>query len=425
MLLWNKNNGPPLVEFLATVFFLWVSGPSVSASLVSLVADQHWYVDSQAQPGGDGTSWKAAWSNFSEIHWSKISPGDTIFLSGGKKEKVYRGSLVVGASGEPGNPITITRATDPEHSGTPILDGEYGLTNWYGVDLGWANDPPSHVVVSRLRVQHFASAGLSARLVTAGVVFENNEVICGTQNSDNPRGIDIRWSENVIVRNNHVTAPKTTPAQTDGIYLQGNQQFLIDGNRVVISNLDGEGHSDALQLFENGDGVIRNNFFIGPAAGDDNHTVVIEAQQSDTQLDVYNNVSVMRGKLYNFMIFRNHSNQTQGHINLFHNTFYNGARALSIEDYQNVEVRNNIIYSINGQHLFVVDGPAENQISHNLVGVDPQFVSAPKQDFKLLRSSPAINAGTRLNQIDKDIFGVQRPQGTAPDIGAFEFLDGK
>lgn len=83
-----------------------------------------WYVDNTVRSSGDGTSWSNAWNNSSDIRWSNIQPGDTIYISGGQTSKRYTGSLVVGASGTVDKPIVITRSTDPEHNGTPILAGE-------------------------------------------------------------------------------------------------------------------------------------------------------------------------------------------------------------------------------------------------------------------------------------------------------------
>jgi hypothetical protein len=48
---------------------------------------------------------------------------------------------------------------------------------------------------------------------------------------------------------------------------------------------------------------------------------------------------------------------------------------------------------------------------------DPLFVSS--SDFRLKPSSPAIDAGVNVG-LTKDILGVAIPQGSAPDIGAYE-----
>ncbi len=59
----------------------------------------------------------------------------------------------------------------------------------------------------------------------------------------------------------------------------------------------------------------------------------------------------------------------------------------------------------------------------NNIGTDPQFVGPITKDFHLKSSSPAIDATalSTLFQVDHDLDGVARPQGSKPDIGAFEF----
>jgi len=52
--------------------------------------------------------------------------------------------------------------------------------------------------------------------------------------------------------------------------------------------------------------------------------------------------------------------------------------------------------------------------------VDPKFVRARMGDFRLQPDSPAIDAGTALEQIKTDIEGTPRPQGKGYDIGAHE-----
>jgi PKD repeat protein len=61
---------------------------------------------------------------------------------------------------------------------------------------------------------------------------------------------------------------------------------------------------------------------------------------------------------------------------------------------------------------------------HSLTG-DPQFTDAANGDFSLLKTSPAIDkANLSGSQVPAtDLAGTARPQGSAADIGAFEFND--
>ena len=83
----------------------------------------NWYVDNEASGSDNGTSWTNAWPSFASIIWASIQPGDTLYISGGTESKTYSERLVVGASGDAGNPITIQVGQDSGHNGIVIIDG--------------------------------------------------------------------------------------------------------------------------------------------------------------------------------------------------------------------------------------------------------------------------------------------------------------
>lgn len=106
---------------------------------------------------------------------------------------------------------------------------------------------------------------------------------------------------------------------------------------------------------------------------------------------------------------------------IYNNTIVNnrsGGIALD-ENASNTEVRNNIVYGSGGSDF--VNRGANTGESNNLFGVDPQFVGASANNFQLRPSSPAIDAGTRLSLVISDFSAITRPQGSAYDIGAYEF----
>lgn len=61
--------------------------------------------------------------------------------------------------------------------------------------------------------------------------------------------------------------------------------------------------------------------------------------------------------------------------------------------------------------------------SDNLI-FDPKFVDYASLDLRLQFSSPAIDAGTELDDVTSDIRGVARPQGGGYDLGAYEHVPG-
>jgi hypothetical protein len=81
-------------------------------------------------------------------------------------------------------------------------------------------------------------------------------------------------------------------------------------------------------------------------------------------------------------------------------------------------IENNIVYANTANNL--VDDASSTLVT-NLVGIGPVFVNPSGNNFQLAAGSPAIDTGT-TNAYTTDILGVTRPQGSAFDIGAYEFV---
>jgi hypothetical protein len=374
----------------------------------------NFYVDSGVSSSGNGTSWSNAWKNFSNINWNSIEPGDTIYISGGSSSKTYRETLEIEKSGTSGNPITITRGVDQGHDGTPIIDGQQSRS------AGVLSDGRNHVRIKNLSIRNHSVNGIRIRNTNAGLIVEGNEVMCGN-GSGSPRGIDVRNSSNFIVRGNTVTAPYSTPGQTDGIYIQANGSgWVIEDNFVMISNTQDNGHSDGLQLYDNQSGIIRGNIFIGPTQGGHNHPFLIGAQNAGSVLQFYNNVGVNRGA-GNSMFLNDSGNPGTGQMVIYNNTFYRGRT--TVEGVSNGIVKNNIFAP--GTNGFLNDGPSDANVSNNLgyegLTGDPKFVDPDNFDFRLQIGSAAIDKGVAINSVTTDRDGNSRPAGSSYDLGAYEY----
>jgi hypothetical protein len=113
-----------------------------------------------------------------------------------------------------------------------------------------------------------------------------------------------------------------------------------------------------------------------------------------------------------------------------------------------MHVRNNIVYQLPGEiyidgstsqitgdkNLWFGVGTAPAQTTNNL-NVDPLFANRTLSDYHITSASPAINTGLTIvpsnsfepnpgPTIDTDKDGVLRAQGTAFDLGAYEFFSG-
>src|SRR3989344_2351557 len=84
-------------------------------------------------------------------------------------------------------------------------------------------------------------------------------------------------------------------------------------------------------------------------------------------------------------------------------------------------VRNNICYGNVTNSIHVANGATTANADHNLY-TNPSFVNAGSNDFHLQSNSPAINAGSTLSEVTTDFDGVLRPQGSAYDIGVYEYV---
>ncbi|MEK0081737.1 right-handed parallel beta-helix repeat-containing protein [Benzoatithermus flavus] len=415
----------------------------------------NFYVDNAVPSSGNGTSWASAWKGFSRINWSVIRPGDTIYISGGpgvSASKTYYETLTIGASGSSAGPITIAKGTDPGHNGTVIIDGQNSRS--YGVEINSRN----YVIIRDLTIRNHAGAGISVKYTTAGVLVENNNIYSGDPGSGNARGIDARNNNGanpLIVRKNYFSTPSNTAAQTDGIWSSGNNGVVYENNRLVISNNNTTGHSDGIQSYMDYSITIRGNWIEqANTAQTNNHGMWLSNTQSGGVIKVYNNVVLTPNLTRDSAVthWAEPSWSGTGTIRLWNNTIYGGRRSLNLDKTPNAEVRNNILWpAANGHAIYIVNGaiPSTN-IDNNIIwapnaniayvsgrtvswsgwkslgydsngmNTDPQFVDSISKDYHLRPTAPAIDIARMLSEVITDYDGTPRPQGAAPDVGAFE-----
>ncbi|MEM4710463.1 MAG: choice-of-anchor Q domain-containing protein, partial [Candidatus Woesearchaeota archaeon] len=199
-----------------------------------------------APVGGNGMSWSTAWNNFSVINWSRIQPGDTIYISGGTTEKVYEAEnplFSVLASGAPGNRIKITKGVDPGHNGNVKIRGTLEINS------------KKHIEVFNLSFIPRINPGASILIVGRSNYSVQDIVIRNNFINSSGQGMHITgWNkyfysslvDNVNISGNTIIIDIVNDAQTDGIYMHYVQNIFIEDNYMNIYNNNSR-HNDLIQ----------------------------------------------------------------------------------------------------------------------------------------------------------------------------------
>ena len=220
-----------------------------------------------------------------------------------------------------------------------------------------------------------------------------------------------------------------------GIYAHGSNG-LIEGNRIHDNG------NFAIHVYREGPPaptawVIRKNLFYNNGVGSSVDGLGMHAANalvSGPDHVMYNNILYNNNGIgQDYCITMGWGNSSPN-IQLYNNTCY-GHTVAAIQYCNscnpNPIVRNNIFWN-NGGTTTEINGTQLGTYSNNLcedstsgcvlTGQNPQFVSTSTPDFHLQASSPAINAGTTVSAVPTDYDGNTRPQGSAYDIGAYEFV---
>ncbi|MFA5124896.1 MAG: right-handed parallel beta-helix repeat-containing protein [Patescibacteria group bacterium] len=241
---------------------------------------------------------------------------------------------------------------------------------------------------------------------TAGNIIEYNTVYGNCRIFDDRAGINLFMTGgNNIVRYNKVYGQYDTYNNPEGLAI-----IIDQGNSGQKLGTQG----------------IRFDGSVNGVAGTNGNAVIYNV--------IYNEGDGIQ--LYNF-----------ANVAVYNNTVYNSKRfglVLAGSLITGAQVKNNIISTMadgntsgNYKTLLGIVGATGNTINYNLyypsgsytkpagqdvnsLIVDPKFNNAIAYDFSLQAISPAINKGAVLG-LTPDYIGLAVPQGTVPDMGAYEF----
>jgi len=354
-------------------------------------------------------------------------PGDTVFVRGG----TYReGEVWLRAEyrhcGTPGNLLTI-KAYQNE---VPVFVN---------------SDRPFIVECSYLRIEglHFKNGK------PLGVRGDTVQIVDNTFT-----GSGYSWDAVGVSGNNILLEGNICDLSGNSMGTQGHCYYISHGTNITIRNNVAKGMTGyGIHVFDQRRGedppgferLIKNVIIEG-------NVVSHSQERSGIILAAVDHARIENVIVRNNVLFNNaHSgifvSRIVSNVKIFNNTLFgNGATALLIDgserEVNHVEIKNNIFdltnktYS-NAYHVFNEQGNTSLILQSNLywpkplrlyklsdsspVIGDPHFVNPAEKNFHLLPGSMAIDKGVPLGEVSHDKDGIKRPQGTALDVGAFEF----
>lgn len=424
------------------------------------------YLDSDVAVSGDGLAWATAWKNFSNI--TGLSPGDIVEISGGAVSKTYTTGEWFPPNGTSGNPLTFRISGEAGHNGfveivasvgapvhwirarSPIDDND---GNWITIS-GEVNGAAHMRITAALAADFDNAQGLTFRYLSVTgyfrgydsdsitidhVTFElpgsggwvNAGAVLGVGRNAGPVFYPTGYTRNTV---HDCVIPIRTKNDSSGFGddgLKNISNMSIYNNTFIaqVTTYTGVEHSDGIQASDGRHLKIYNNYFEGIA----NYPVYIESTATPGpytfDVRVFNNV-FYNNPSANIAMGNGAAVVTINDVIIANNTLVNGGIGIGANDagdaYTNTYVINNLIYNTATATNLDATITASNNTNGTTTNIT--FVN-PVSDFHLqASSSAAIDQGinpsylTAISTTDKD--GISVPQGSARDIGAYEFNQG-
>ena len=393
-----------------------------------------WYVS----PSGNDSSPCAQTSPCRQISHALtiVQPGDTIFVADG----TYNAFTVDSLNGTAANPITI-QALAQNAQVLPVS----GVRDTIFVTFS------SYIVIDGLR--SFNANRAAVRIDNSPNVTVQN----GVYGNNAEWGIFTDFSDHLLIRNNECYG---SVAQ-HGIYVSNSGDWPIvranwlhdNAGAGVQLNADASQGGDGIitgALLE--DNIIYNNGSAGGGAINldgvqystiqnnllyNNHASGITMFQQDGAAGpvgdlVYNNTIAMAsdGRWDLLVSSSVGGNTVRDNIFYNENSGHGGIQYTDATDVANTNSDYNIFgggnYAITPDDgttfLTLAEWQSQNHEEHSfLAALSSLFVNPSGGNYQLLAGSPAIDKGQTLAAVTTDLLGNKRPQGSASDIGCYEF----
>lgn len=382
-----------------------------------------------------------------------VKAGDTLMLYGGLHGDIFIENYI--------NPSFIT--VKAMSNQTPVIRKCHlrGAKNWrfeglsfssepYGAYLNdgtYANDrlifleshnwhgPVSDIEIKNCNIYSATKAWTTAKdwinKASHGIRVHANHVLLQNNTFKNVDfGIMLRGDYNRIIGNSVINFAG------DGMTIQGSNN-LIESNLIKNCYKVDDNHDDGIQSYALGGMAVDNNIIRG-------NTILNYDDPKQPLLGPLQGIGCFDGPFRNWIVENNvvivdhwHGIAFFGGINceIRNNTVLDptpsstsGPSWITIDEKEsngvrssNCVVKNNIV-----NHLKIISKTNTTTDNNLLITTTKEYVrnfaDYANYDFHLMQTSPAIDRGdiTCFSAFDMD--GKARPQGTAPDIGAYEFV---
>ncbi len=392
-----------------------------------------------------------------------LAPGDTcIVLPGAYPERVH-----LARSGTPGAPLTFQAQGDVSLRGFTVFADHVAIRGFTitSPDAHWQNGWGIFFAGSHARLEDNAlsfnpAGGIIIHDVPGDGALPTGAVIRNNRLARNAMvGIQVSGT-NHLVEDNEVSASiqhhpswSSPPAgaDADGMRFFGSGHTFRRNTIRDITYAAPENVSPHIDCFQTW-GPAEDILF-------EQNTCRVLTAQSLNETGQGFMIQANAGPVRNLTI-RNNTFEAFRMVNAFgcdgltivHNTFVGRLGAnhdwypfgLSLNRSPNAIVKNNVFYDAcrpeaylttdgaskqglqaGSNAVYLSDGrqPPGSPSPNDLWGLDPRLVDPAGHDLRLRADSPCIDRGEALG-VSTDRDGVPRPQGAAPDIGAFEYPSG-
>ncbi|HZK93070.1 MAG TPA: choice-of-anchor Q domain-containing protein [Prolixibacteraceae bacterium] len=396
-------------------------------------ATSHYFINSlTGNDGNSGTSVNSSWKSLKKLEEINFQPDDTIYFECGSS---WTGSFEISTSGTEDKPIVFTSygtGVKPSISNTSAttLDGNairvsanYIVIDGFYIHDCAGTDPSRLAAIGNLdgKNHHITVKNCETKGCKVGVRMYAHDVLITNNYFHDPGGaINTGWGPMGIVGVSYNVEISYNRIEN----FLGANRYGFDGGAIEVDDNGPkynwrihhnytEGNEGFLETIDAGEcpTCTYSDFFIYYNFSDDfqwwvdgpigtnpvleNNTVIrTRPKNSDYNLCLSLHTDVPNASIKN---------------NIF--VIANGITAFN----RNAPSTYNIFYSADGS----VQNPKGFALGQNEIVTDPQLVDIAKQNYHLKSTSPAIDEGIDCGY-NLDLDGAVVPQGSSPDMGAYE-----